>query len=142
MKEKTDKLVTLISLAIAIIGSIFAVMFALNPAKNAGMYNVAYITLLAFIGLSFVAILAFLVLRVIKGKGWGILIGIGLVAALVLISWLISSGSDLSPVFLQKHGATEGTSKLVGACCIMAYVLGGLSVISIIYVEVAKFFKK
>lgn len=140
MKEKTDKLITIVCLCLAIIGSIFAVLFALNGSS--AFFDTAFWMLIAFIGVSGCAMIYFLVKRIIKGKGWGFLIGFGLLVVLVLVAYLISTGSDLSSVFLAKNGATEGTSKLVGAACITTYVLCILAILAIVYVEVAKLFKK
>ncbi|MBO4752910.1 MAG: hypothetical protein J5526_09255 [Bacteroidales bacterium] len=140
MKEKTDKLITIICLCLAIIGSVFAILFAMNGSS--AFFDTAFWMLIAFIAISGCAILGFLVLRIIKGKGWKFLIGIGVLLALVLVAFLISKGNDVSPIFLEKNKATLGTSKLVGTACITTYVMFALSVLAIIYVEVAKFFKK
>lgn len=140
MKEKTDKLITIVCLCLAVIGSVFAILFALKG--NDGLFDAAFWMLIAFIGVSLCAMLVFLCLRIIKGKGWGFLIGVGLLAVLMVVALLVSKGNDLSSVFLAKNGATEGTSKLVGAACITTYVMVALTILSIIYVEVAKFFKK
>lgn len=140
MKEKTDKLITIICLCLAIIGSIFAILFAMNGSS--AFFDTAFWMLIAFVAVSGCAILGFLVMRIIKGKGWKFLIGLGVLVALVLVAFLLSKGNDVSQIFLDKNGATQGTSKLVGTACITAYVLFALSVLAIIYVEVAKFFKK
>ena len=140
MKEKTDKLITIICLCLAIIGSVFAILFAMNGSS--AFFDTAFWMLIAFIAVSGCAIIGFLVMRIIKGKGWKFLIGLGVLVALVLVAFLISKGNDVSLVFLEKNKATLGTSKLVGTACITTYVLFALSVLAIIYVEVAKFFKK
>ena len=140
MKEKTDKLITIICLCLAIIGSVFAILFALKGSD--AFFDTAFWMLVGFIGISGAAILAFLVMRIIKGKGWKFLIGLGVLVVLVVVAYFLSKGNDMSPIFLQKNGATENTSKLVGTACITTYVLVALSVLSIVYVEVAKFFKK
>ena len=140
MKEKTDKLITIVCLCLAVVGSVFAVLFALKGGD--AFFDTAFWMLVAFIGVSLCAMLVFLCLRIAKGKGWGFLIGIGLLVALVVVAFLLSKGSDLSPVFLAKNGATEGTSKLVGTACITTYVLCVLAILAIVYVEVAKLFKK
>lgn len=140
MKEKTDKLITIVSLCLAIVGSIFAILFAMKG--DSAFFDTAFWMLVAFIGLSLCAMVVFLCIRIFKGKGWGFLIGIGLLAILMVVAYFISKGNDLSPVFLAKNGASEGTSKLVGAACMTTYVMVALTIIAIIYVEVAKFFKK
>ena len=140
MKEKTDKLITIVCLCLAVVGSVFAVLFALKGGD--GFFDTAFWMLVAFTAISLCAMIVFLILRILKGKGWGFLIGIGLLAVVMVVAFLISKGNDLSPVFLAKNGATEGTSKLVGTACITTYVAVAVSILAIIYVEVAKFFKK
>ena len=142
MQEKTRKLITWICLGIAVLGSLFAIMFAMNQDKFSGMYNIAYGILLIFVVLAIAAILYFLVLRVINGGGKGLLIGLGLLVAVALIAFLLSSKTDLSTTFLERNNATQGTSKLVGAGCITVYVLVFAAACSIVYVEIAKAIKK
>ncbi|MCR5424604.1 MAG: hypothetical protein K6E93_07610 [Bacteroidales bacterium] len=142
MQEKTRKLITWICLGVAVLGAFFAILFALNQDKFSGMYNIAYGILLIFVVLALASILYFLVLRVINGGGKGLLIGLGLLVAVVLIAFLLSSKTDLSDTFLARNDASQGTSKLVGAGCITVYVLVFAAACSIIYVEIAKAIKK
>lgn len=142
MLEKTRKLIQWICLGIAILGSLSAILFAMNQAKFSGMYNVAYGILLLCCAFAIVAILFFLIKATIKGGRKGLLIGLGLMIVVALVAFLLSKGSDLSNAVLEKYDVTEGTSKLIGAGCIMTYIIFAVTCISIVYVEVAKAFKK
>lgn len=154
MQEKTRKLITWISLAVAVLGAVFAIIYAMAipsvkeagmdtvMASHSGLFATAYVILLLFVAVALISILYFLVMRVIHGEGKGLLIGLGLLVGVALIAFLVSSGNDLSTVFLEKNGATAGTSKIVGAGCIMVYVLVIGAIAAMVYVEVSKALKK
>ncbi len=147
MKESLRKIILWAAMAVAIIGSICCILFAIkydknNPDNFAGLYNLAYGILLVLIALCLLAMLWFVIVRIVKGNGKGLLIGFGLLVILCVVSFLLSSGTDLSQTFLDKYNATESTSKLVGTGTIATYVLVAVSAIAIVYVELAQLFKK
>lgn len=142
MKESLRKLTLWVALVVAIIGSLCTVFFALNQEKFDGLYNLAYGIILAFVAICLLAMVYFVVVRIVKGKGKGLLIGMGLVIVVCVVGYLLSSGTDISQTFLEKNAATESTSKIVGAGCIITYVMIAVSVLAIIYVECAQLFKK
>lgn|SRR5574344_570086 len=142
MQEKTKKLITWISLGVAILGSIFAIIFALDQEKFSNMFDIAYWFMFAFVIATIAAMLIFLVTRVIKGRGKGLIIGLGLLVAVAVVAFLLSKGTDISSAVLEKNNVTEGTSKMVGAGCITIYILLIASALSILYVEVSTVFKK
>lgn len=140
MQEKTRKLITWICMGIAVVASVFAVLFAMDQEKFAGMYNMAYGILLFFVALAIVAIVLFLLLNIRTSKG--LFIGLGALVVVGLVAFLLSSGTDVNPALLAKNGLTEGASKIIGAGCFTVYILCALAAIAILYVEVARFFKK
>ena len=142
MKEKTQKLITWLCLGIAILGSIFAIIFAMDTVKFEGMFNIAYIILFVFVGIALVAMLGYRVLSLIKGGSRGLLIGLGCLVVVAVIAFLLSKGNDVSEVLMERNNITEGTSKVIGAGCWMVYILLGITVISMLYVEVSKMIKK
>lgn len=60
-------------------------------------------------------------------------IGLGVVAAVFLIGFALSDGS--------AEGATESTSKLVGAGIISMYIFILIAVAGILFTEISKIFK-
>ena len=48
---------------------------------------------------------------------------------------------DLS-LLMEKFNVTEGTSKLIGAACIMVYILVIAAAVSIVYTAITKSLKK
>lgn len=142
MKEKTRKIIQWTALVVAIIGAICAILFAIDQTKFSGMFNVAYVICLCLAIVSLLAMVVSLIIRIVKGEGKGFLIGLCLLAVVIGVSFLLSSGTDLSDAFLVKNGATQATSKWVGASCYAVYILAGACVLAVIYVEVSQLFKK
>ena len=137
MKEKTDKIMTLALLGLAIVMTAIAFVFALNTA-NGGMFDLAFWLLIAMMVVAIGAIVLFLVKKLAerfateKGylKKFLILIGIAIVA--ILLSYILAKSDDVD---LIKFGITEGTSKLIGAACILCYILCGGAVVAIVVSE-------
>ncbi|MBR1850358.1 MAG: hypothetical protein IJ789_03190 [Bacteroidales bacterium] len=148
MKEKTDKLVTIVCLALAVLAAVFAIVFALNTSGNSAFYGITYTMLLIMVAVAIVGILVFLVLKLANrfktqpGYLKKFLILIGLVVVVCVASYLLATGNDVSSALLEKNNLTEGSSKLIGAACIMVYILVIGAACSILYVECSKLFKK
>lgn len=156
MKEKTDKLLTLVMLGVALLATVFAVLFAIGNGSadslegltNPGTFDVAYIILMCLVIAAIVGIFVFLVVKLVNrfmsdGKYWVKFLTVTVICvAVVVVSYLLSSGSDVPAEFLAKNETSEGVSKLIGAACIMVYILAAGSVISILFTEIAKPFKK
>ena len=156
MKEKTDKLITLLGLGIAVVCTVLAIVFAMNnggvkelsAVKANGLFDATYWILVAFVAIALVAIVVFLVVKLAgkfkeeKGYAGKFLVLVGIVVAIVLVSYLLSKGDDVTPALLEKNNVSESTSKLIGAACWMVYILVIGAAVSILYTEIAKLFKK
>lgn len=148
MKEKSDKLLTIAMLGLAVLASIFAVFFALNTDKFAGLYNVAYWMLIIMIVCSIAAIVIFGLKKLGDNfktqAGYSKKFFIVVITAIVmlLVSFLLAKGNDVSAVLLEKNNLSESSSRLIGAACILIYILVIAAACSIAYVEVAKLSKK
>ena len=156
MKEKTDKLITLLGLGIAVVCTILTIVFAMNnggvkelsAVRASGLFDATYWILICFVVLAIAAIVLFLVVR-LAGKfkeepGYlkKFLILVGIVVAVVLVSYLLSKGNDVTLALMEKNNITEHTSKLIGAACWMVYILVIGAAASILYTEIAKLLKK
>jgi hypothetical protein len=156
MKEKTDKLITLLGLGIAVVCTILTIVFAMNnggvkelsAVRASGLFDATYWILICFVVLAIAAIVFFLVVR-LAGKfkeepGYlkKFLILVGIVVAVVLVSYLLSKGNDVTLALMEKNNITEHTSKLIGAACWMVYILVIGAAASILYTEIAKLLKK
>jgi hypothetical protein len=156
MKEKTDKLITLLGLGIAVVCAILTIVFAMNnggvkelsAVKANGLFDATYWILVCFIAISIVAIVFFLVVKLANrfkeepGYLKRFLILVGIVIAVVVVSYLLSKGNDVPLALMEKNNITEGTSKLIGAACWIVYIMVIGAAASILYTEIAKLFKK
>lgn len=151
--SKTGKYVTIFMWAIIIITSILAVAFIANisdnkndPAMNSWLSTNlvwAYILLI----FSVVILVAFAVYQMVSDfaaakKGLMSLLFFGVVA---LISYLIASNK--MPTFLgaqkfiEDGTITPSKMKLIDAGLIGTYIVLGISIASIVYASVSRFFK-
>ncbi|MGB0176369.1 MAG: hypothetical protein ACPF9D_04330 [Owenweeksia sp.] len=97
----------------------------------------------ALIGICIVMILLFAIGRIAKNPGGAksALIGIVGLAVLVAVAFGLSTGSDVTEPVFAKMQITEETSRQVGAGLMVFYILAGLAILSILYVEVTRLFK-
>ncbi len=156
MKEKTDKLITLVGLGIALVCTILTIAFAMNnggvkdlsAVKANGLFDVTYWILICFVVLSIAAIVYFLIVKLAKrfkedpGYLKKFLCLVGVVVVVLAVSYLLAKGNDVTPALMEKFEVTEGTSKLIGAACILVYILVIGAAVSILYTEIAKLIKK
>ncbi|MGX8712286.1 MAG: hypothetical protein ACSW8I_01205 [bacterium] len=156
MKEKTDKLIIYCGLGVAILCFVLAIIFAMNnggvkdlaAVKAGGLFDTIYWILIALIAVSVIAILYFLCVKLADrfksvpgyAKKFFIILGVAIVAC--LLAFLLAKGNDVTPALMEKSGTSEGTSKLIGAACIMVYILVIGAACSIVYAEIAKSLKK
>ena len=143
MKEKTDKLLTLVMLLLGVLCAVFAFFFAIDNIKFTGMFDIVFWVLVALIAVSVIAMIYFLFKRIVtNGKLVKFLIGYAAIAAVIVVLFLLSNGTDVSDAMLERNGVTQATSKWIGAACYAVYLLVIGAACAIVYVEVAKSFKK
>ena len=156
MKEKTDKLITLVGLGIALVSIVMAIIFAsynagvkeLAALTNDGLFDATYWILGCLIFISLAAILVFLCVKLANrfktvpgyAKKFFIIVGIAIVAC--VISFVLAKGDDVTLALMEKNKITEATSKLIGAACILVYILVIGAAGCIVYSEIAKSLKK
>lgn len=137
MKEKTDKILTLAMMGLGVLSAVFAFLFALNTTGNSAMFDIVYWLLLAIGGVSIVAILFFMFKSIIEKKQLvKFIIGVVAVVALMIVLYLVSSGNDVSITLLEKNGLTTSSSKWIGACCYLVYLIVAVAAIAIVVSEV------
>lgn len=126
-------------LALAIVTTVFAFVFALNTVNNSGMFDIAFWLLVIMIGFSILAILVFLCKKLLdrfkseKGYLVKFLLLIALIVVLLVVSFVLAKGGDVDIV---KYGISEGTSKLIGAACILSYIIVIGAALAILVTEV------
>ena len=156
MKEKTDKLITFVGLGIALLCTILAIVFAMNnggvkelsAVNQGGLFDFTYWILLCLIVVAVAAILLFFIVKLANkfkeepGYWKKFLVIVGLIVVVIVVSYVLSKGNDVTPALMEKSGTSEQTSKLIGAACWMVYILVIGAAVSILYTEIAKLFKK
>ena len=156
MKEKTDKIITFAGLGIAILCTVLAIIFAmyngdtktLADVQQGGLFDTTYWILVALVVIPIVAIVLFLIVKLanrfkdVPGYAKKFFIVLGIAVVVCVASFLLSKGDDVTPALMEKFSVTEGVSKLIGAACILVYILVIGAACCIVYAEVAKSLKK
>lgn len=77
-------------------------------------------------------------------KLWKALISLGVFAAVLVISYMLSSGTDINLEGLAQKGidVTEGTSRMVGAGLWAFYLLAFIAVIAMVFSGIKKIISK
>ncbi|MDY5968803.1 MAG: hypothetical protein SPJ13_02130 [Bacteroidales bacterium] len=157
MKEKTRKLIQWIGLILAVIGGAFAIAYSFGADKDhvmegmhevgnslSGLYDIAYVIVVAMIMVAVAAMIIFLVRNLINNKRmarrW--ILGLGLLVITFVVAYFVSPADNISQVMLEKNNLSVGTSKAIGAAIITVYVLAIAAVCAIVFTSMAKSFKK
>ncbi|MBQ9474547.1 MAG: hypothetical protein IJU81_09090 [Bacteroidales bacterium] len=143
--EKLKKPITLISLLLAVIGAVCAILFAANQTSE-WLFDVAFWIVVCFVVLGLVAIVAFLVMQIVNNpkSGRSLALVLCMLVVAFIIAIIFARGGTTDIAMLEKNNIDPNGSgeKMIAAGCIMVYVLVAVSAIAIIYTEVAKIFKK
>jgi len=107
-----------------------------NPLINIGLY-LAYI----LIAIAIVTAIVFPLVQTFGDfkKAKGGLIGFGVLVAVLLIAYSVSPAE--TGLFYEKKGISPNMSKMIGGGLVATYIVFAGVVISIVYAEVAKWFK-
>ena len=148
MKKDFRKIYWIIAIAIGVIASICAVGYAISFDKAMPIEEqstaMMYWSVMVLFGASIVAALGFALTQIIKGliedpkKQMGILIGVGALVIVFVVSYLLSSGTDIPKEVFEKTGSDYSSSKLIGACMYTVYVLFAGVILAAVYAEIAK----
>ncbi|XCF06323.1 hypothetical protein ABI125_00320 [Tamlana crocina] len=139
------KILKIVAFALAIIGAIFALMIMAGDEESAqsmsgNMLYVAY----AVLGIVLLLVVLFVIKGLFAGNLKKTLLTVGVFLAIILISYGISSGTDLNlkPFIDKGADVTESTSKTVGAGLYAFYILAVLAIGSMLYGGAKKIFNK
>lgn len=146
----SQKILTIIMGVIGVISAIFLFMIistgdeAIKAGESAGTVNtfmyLGYIVLFLTIAI----VLLFVFKGLFAGNIKKTLMTVGAFLAIIIISYVISSGTDLDlkPFNDKGLGITEGISKNVGAGLFAFYILGVVAIGSMLFGGVKKMFNK
>jgi hypothetical protein len=106
-----------------------------------GMIDIGLYTCYIFTVIAVLLVTGFFFYFIFKdlAKAKTSMIGFAFLGAIFGISYLFSSG-EVTPLY-EKFYIGSRDSRLIGASLISLYILGGISVLAAIYVEIARFFK-
>lgn len=153
MKKDYRKVYWTIAIIWGVIASICAVAYALLFDKDApidsqtsamAVWNVAYWSVITLLGASLLVAIFFALAQIIKGlkedpkKQMGIIIAVVALVVVFVVSYLLSSGTDVPQEVFEKTGSDYSSSKLIGACMYTVYILFGGVIASVLFAEVSK----
>lgn len=153
MKKDYRKIYWTVALIWGVIASICAVAYALLFDKDApidgqssamAVWNVAYWSVITLLGASLLVAIVFALAQVIKGlkedpkKQMGIIIAVVALIVVFVVSYLLSSGTDVPQEVFEKTGSDYSSSKLIGACMYTVYILFGGVLVSVLFAEISK----
>jgi hypothetical protein len=126
------KVLRIVALILAVFGIAFALMVAGgSEGMIDNMMYVAYVILAIVI----VLVLFYVIKGVFAGNIKKTLLSLGIFFGIVIVSYLMSSGTDLNlqPFIDKGQNITEATSKMVGAGLYTFYALGILAIASMLF---------
>ncbi len=144
------KILTIVLAVVGVVsaGLLFKIIGTGDTAIEAGeasgvvdaFMNIAYIVFFVTVAI----VLVFVLKGLFSGNIKKTLLTVGLFAAIVIISFALSSGTDLDLTQFTKKGddITEAISKNVGAGLITFYILGVLAIASMLFGSVKKLINK
>ena len=156
MKESTRKLVMWCGIGVALLCMVLTIIFAINnggvkeleAVKANGAFDATFWILVCLIAVSLIAIVVFLIKKLASNFKeqpgyWKKFLGlVAIIVVVCLAAFLLSKGNDVSPALMEKHDVTTGISKLIGAACIVVYILVAAAAVAIVGTEIAKSIKK
>ena len=138
MTDKSSKILQFFLYALLGISALFGILFYTNVVSDDLILYWGYI-LVAFTAIiTIVAPIVYIFFNLKSAIKF--LITLGAILVLIVISYALA-GNEFSPFQLEKMKATAETSRMVGAGLILTYILGALTLLSIIYASISRIFK-
>ncbi len=139
MKDNTARILRIFLTVLLVISVVLFIMFLVQGESfTSTVLTWAYILLAFTATITLIFPLIYFIMN--PGKAKTMLIGIVGFAVLFFIAYSISTGSIVGDVY-EKFAITESASRIIGASLLMTYILGGLTVLSIVYAGISNLFK-
>lgn len=131
----------LISICVAVVVSICAILFAANQQKFGGLFDVAFWVLVCYVVASLLIWLFYGIIS-LKNKPKKAALFAGIVVIVIVVGVLLALGDKMPTDFLLRYNTSEGAAKLIAIACYITYitVLGAL--VLMIYSAISKALKK
>ena len=131
----------LISLAVAVVVSICAIMFAANQQKFGGLFDVAFWVLVCYVVLSLLIWLFYGIISVTK-KPKKAAIFAGIVVVVIVAGIVLALGDKMPTEFLLRYNTSESAAKLIAIACYITYITVIGALVLMIYSAITKALKK
>lgn len=141
MQEKTRKLIMSISLIVAVIIAVCAVLFAANQEKFGGLFDIAFWALLCYVAVSLLIWLFYGIVS-LKDKPKKAAIFAGVVVIVVVAGILLALGDKMPTEFLLRYNTSESTAKFIAIACYITYFAVGGALVLMIWSVISKSLKK
>lgn len=141
MQEKTRKLIMTISLIVAVVIAICAIMFAANQKKFGAMFDIAFWVLICYIAVSLIVWLFYGILS-LRTKPKKALIFAGIVVAVIVAAIVLSIGDTMPKDMLLRYNTSESAAKLIAIACYATYITVIGALVLMIYSAISKAIKK
>ena len=141
MQEKTRKLILAISLVVAVILSVCAILFAANQKTFGGLFDVAFWVLMCYIVLCLLIWLFYGIISITK-KPKKAAIFAGVVVVVIVAGILLSIGDSMPTDFLLRYETSESAAKLISIACYITYITVIGALVLMLYSAIVKAIKK
>ena len=130
-----------ISLGVAAIVSILAILFAANQEKFGAMFDIAFWVIVCYMALSLLVWLFYGILS-LRSKPKKTIIFAGVAIVVVVASILLALGDTMPQEFLNRYNTSDSTAKLIAIGIYATYILVIGALVLMIYSAISKSFKK
>lgn len=141
MQEKTRKILMWISLGIAAIVSVLAILFAANQTKFGWAFDMAFWVLICYVVCCLLVWLFYGILS-LKDKPKKTIIFAGAIIVVVVASILLALGDTMPQEMLLRYETSEKTAKLIAIACYATYITVIGALVLMIYSAISKAIKK
>jgi len=147
MKKDFRKLYWTIVIIWGTIASLCSLCYALffeNASLSQVFWNLSYWTVVIFVVISIISALGFATGFIVKGfienpkNQMKIIIAFSSMIILLVVTYILASGSDVPKELFEKTGSNYDNSKLIGGSLYAVYVLIFGVVITALYAEITK----
>ncbi len=129
------------SLAVAVIVSVLAILFAANQTTFGWAFDVAFWVLICYVALSLIIWVIYGIIS-LKDKPKKTAIFAGAIVVVLVASILLALGDTMPQDMLLRYDATEKTAKLIAIACYLTYFTVGGALVMLLWSVISKSFKK
>ncbi len=141
------KILSIIALVLAVVGIIFGLLITIGDLETlrepgSMIDNMMYVAYVIF-AIAILLVLVYVIKGLFSGNIKKTLLSLGVFVGIILISYLMASGTnlDLTPFIEKGQDITESTSKKVGAGLYTFYALAILAIATIALSGIKKLVK-